>query len=662
MKESDNRMKAWFLGPKAENADLVEKLIVDVFRDHVFWRRNFHPEDKRHISESDKRQPDYEDSMTQLQQALGDLLARLKNDIPFFSPRYIGHMLADQVLPGIVGYFAAMLYNPNNVTREASPVTTSYEVEVAQQLARMVGYETEKSWGHVTSGGTVANFEALWVARNLKYFPLAVKDAHLAARQRGLLGPEDDLEILLPDGTRVKDFSQRTEWELINLTPQEALRTGERFRALMKKRTEKAAPPNPAGSHWKSHLISEQGIQQFFLHHPNLKPGVVLVPQSRHYSLDKVADGLGLGQGSLLPVPLNHRFRMDVNELRGKLHRLADEQVPVIAVVSVCGSTEEGAIDELDKIVEIRRELERSRNFTFFLHSDAAYGGYFTSLLTAGGKKLSEKDFIAQTGLSAEVYRGLSAMRETDSITIDPHKLGFVPYPAGGILFRDRTFRELTAFRAPYIFHEGSEDDFIGGHILEGSKPGASAAACYLAHKVIPLDSSGYGALLRGILKGAAKVYEFVQSFRVPGYKIQPLAEPDTNIVCFVVNREGNRSLKTMNELNWKIYRRFSFHEKPRHPVSAHDFFLSMTEFNYELYDSEVIRDLLAAVGIPADSFGETSRENPDRCDRLVVLRMTAMNPFLRESDYVRQFALGLKEFLTSSFKAGFSDAPPSGW
>ena len=117
-----------------------------------------------------------------------------------------------------------------------------------------------------------------------------------------------------------------------------------------------------------------------------------------------------------------------------------------------------------------------------------------------------------------------------------------------------------------------------------------------------------------------------------------------------------------MNELNWKIYRRFSFHEKPRHPVSAHDFFLSMTEFNYELYDSEVIRDLLAAVGIPADSFGETSRENPDRCDRLVVLRMTAMNPFLRESDYVRQFALGLEEFLTSSFKAGFSDAPPSGW
>ena len=56
---------------------------------------------------------------------------------------------------------------------------------------------------------------------------------------------------------------------------------------------------------------------------------------------------------------------------------------------------------------------------------------------------------------------------------------------------------------------------------------------------MIPLDSSGYGALLRGILKGAAKVYEFVKSIRVPGYKIQPLAEPDTNIVCFIVNRRS---------------------------------------------------------------------------------------------------------------------------
>ena len=39
-----------------------------------------------------------------------------------------GHMLWDQVLPAMVGYFAGMLYNQNNVAAEASPVTTGLEI------------------------------------------------------------------------------------------------------------------------------------------------------------------------------------------------------------------------------------------------------------------------------------------------------------------------------------------------------------------------------------------------------------------------------------------------------------------------------------------------------------------------------------------------------
>src|SRR5262249_59631894 len=109
----------------------------------------------------------------------------LKRDIPFYSPRYIGHMLGDQLLPAIAAYFAAMLHNPNNVTLEASPITTPYEMEVARQLARLMGYPGE-TWGHITSGGTIANFQALWVARHLKLFPFAARDAAPALGLEGL--------------------------------------------------------------------------------------------------------------------------------------------------------------------------------------------------------------------------------------------------------------------------------------------------------------------------------------------------------------------------------------------------------------------------------------------------------------------------------------------
>jgi hypothetical protein len=41
----DRTLDAAFLGPLGENADLLERLVVDALRDHTYWRRNFHPED-----------------------------------------------------------------------------------------------------------------------------------------------------------------------------------------------------------------------------------------------------------------------------------------------------------------------------------------------------------------------------------------------------------------------------------------------------------------------------------------------------------------------------------------------------------------------------------------------------------------------------------------
>ncbi|MBA2245541.1 MAG: decarboxylase, partial [Gemmatimonadetes bacterium] len=156
-----------FLGPKGENAEVFERLLLEAFRDHVFWRRNYHPEDGFLVREVEKRNPAYEHSISVLSQELLGLLAELKGGVPFFSPRYIGHMASDLTMASLIGYFATMLYNPNNVAAEASPVTTRMELEVAEQLARMIGYDPARQWGHITSGGTVANFEALWVARNV---------------------------------------------------------------------------------------------------------------------------------------------------------------------------------------------------------------------------------------------------------------------------------------------------------------------------------------------------------------------------------------------------------------------------------------------------------------------------------------------------------------
>ncbi len=65
-------LEAWFLGPKAENADELERLIVEAIRDQAFWRRNFHPGDPTHITEEIKRSPEYLQATDSQNLSLGD--------------------------------------------------------------------------------------------------------------------------------------------------------------------------------------------------------------------------------------------------------------------------------------------------------------------------------------------------------------------------------------------------------------------------------------------------------------------------------------------------------------------------------------------------------------------------------------------------------------
>lgn len=82
-----------FPGAKAENADIFERLLLEAFRDRVFWRRNFHPEDGCTVREQEKFTGGYQTTIATLSQKLFGLLSELKEGVPFFSPRYLGTWL-----------------------------------------------------------------------------------------------------------------------------------------------------------------------------------------------------------------------------------------------------------------------------------------------------------------------------------------------------------------------------------------------------------------------------------------------------------------------------------------------------------------------------------------------------------------------------------------
>ena len=62
------------------------------------------------------------------------------------------------------------------LTAEAAPITVELELEVGRMVAAMLGFNPKRAWAHITSGGTVANLEALWVARTVQFTPLMVQE------------------------------------------------------------------------------------------------------------------------------------------------------------------------------------------------------------------------------------------------------------------------------------------------------------------------------------------------------------------------------------------------------------------------------------------------------------------------------------------------------
>ncbi len=591
---------ALFLGPKSENRKFFQDMADFLVSEHIHWRRDFHPEDGPAIAASTRLDPDFKTTLARCEEVLGKLTNKLKvGSVPWFSPRYLGHMNSDTLMVANLAYLATILYNPNNVAFESSVATTQLELEVGKQLALMLGYDAETAWGHVTADGSIANYEALWVARNLKSIPLSVK----------AVAPE------LVDGT--------DDWELLNLPTARILDLVD------------AAKHADVFDAVRERSVRGTGVRSGEL-------GRLLVPQSKHYSWTKAADILGIGQDNLVSVPVGSNYRMRMEDLRATIDGLASQKIPVLGVVAVVGTTEEGAVDEVHRIAELRDEYE-SQGVSFYLHLDAAYGGYArTIFLDEYGEvipfkeiaqKLDDHEVISKEieGPDKDVYDAFAAMGESDSITVDPHKMGYVPYSAGAVVMKDRRILDLISYFAAYVFEAGGTDSpsLLGSYIMEGSKAGATAAAVWAAHELIPLNMTGYGRIIGRGIEGAIRLYHALddaEPFEAGGkqFTVEPLVCPDFNIVCFAFNEIGNTSLEAMNDLNRRIYDRSSY---VGGPLYADRFITSHTELDQDAY-GDTPRLLAERLGIDEAEW--------EKVHSVFVLRSCVLTPWLTaETGYV---------------------------
>ena len=642
---------AWFLGPKAENGEMFSKFVQQAIDGCVGFRRDYFPQDSVYITEKIKESKPYKAEVSQIEVELGRIIKDMQNTIPFYSTRYQGHMNWDTSLPATIGYIAGLLYNQNNCASEGGPATTLMEIEVGIQLCKMLGYNTEaksngpKGWGHLTCGGTVANMEALWAARNLKFYPIAIRNA---VRDEPRLKNAKNFTVrVLSEKRGNVNILEADNWDLLNISVDDAINMAsdvEKMAGVSKKIF------NDIVDKFSLQTI---GLAEFMKVNKLDHAGVVVAPASNHYSWPKGLTLLGLGGANLRGVELDEYGRQSMTSLRDILEDCLEKKIPIIMSVAVMGSTEEGAIDPLTDILMMRAEYSR-KGLNWVQHADAAWGGYLCTMLhreeeaenygisrtkSIFRKKGAGTEYVVTMPLNEHSRSNLLAMGETDSITVDPHKTGLIPYPAGGLCYRNGSMRGFVTLTAPVVFHGGSDPN-IGVFGIEGSKPGAAAVSTLLSHRVLGLDMNGYGRIMAQCISGAKMFYclwtclaqdtdnfvcapirplpphmsvdnakrfmrtkiinksymEIVKDQTVLNF----LAEvgPDAMVNSFAVNIRGNTDTLLANKLNHMVFQRLSYTSSLKKNHRRVQMYITKTERN-EVMGMEALNSYKKRIGLP---------------------------------------------------------------
>jgi len=338
---------------------------------------------------------------------------RMQDNFPYYHPLYAGQMLKPPHEIARLAYMLAMWINPNNHALDGGRASSAMEKEAVAEIASMFGWQ--KYLGHLTSSGTFANMEALWVANNI---------------------------------------------------------------------------------------------------HPKKK---IVASELAHYTHERISGVLGI---RFQKIRCNKSGEMDVKKLEAQL-----KKGTIGTVVVTMGTTGIGSVDPLDEILELQRK------FSFRIHLDAAYGGYF---------KLADN-------LSETTMKRFSLTQLADSIVVDPHKHGLQPYGCGCILFKNPEVGKYYKHDSPYTYFSSAELH-LGEISLECSRAGAAAVALWATQKLLPLINGGvFSKRISSSHNAALQLHKKI----VTDKRFVALQEPETDIVIWAPKKQ---SISEINRVSKEIF------------------------------------------------------------------------------------------------------------
>lgn len=241
---------------------------------------------------------------------------------------------------------------------------------------------------------------------------------------------------------------------------------------------------NPEAAGYITSGGTEGNIVALWVARKLLKRKNVVAPLSAHYSVTKACD---FQQLNLIHTELDETYHASVNGIQENVDK------ETLAIVATAGTTALGLVDPIKEIGEI------AEDFGCFLHVDASFGGFVLPFI----KNFSPWDFRVDS---------------VSSVTIDPHKMGLAPIPAGSILFRERSWLETIESDPSYLNSSNST--------LLGTRPGASAAAVWALFN--SLGHEGYQKIVKRCMDLTQKLANGIKKMN----GLYLVVEPELNIIA----------------------------------------------------------------------------------------------------------------------------------
>ncbi len=215
-----------------------------------------------------------------------------------------------------------------------------------------------------------------------------------------------------------------------------------------------------------------------------------------HQSIDKACSLNNIK--NIVEIPYNHNFEMDTNVLIKEIDFQIKSGRNRIIIVATVGYTMTGTSDSIAEIDRIIQDYSTNKDVSFYLHVDAAIGGLVYPFC-------NKEPFAFQ-------YASVK------SLTVDPHKMGYVPFSAGVFLCR-RNLQDYVAIPIKYA-------KTVMDKTLVSSRSAAAAATCWTTFNYLGI--SGFEKRIRKLISMKEYLVENLLAEKLAVL----ISDPGTNMVC----------------------------------------------------------------------------------------------------------------------------------